>query len=77
MWKHVGIVRQEKKMKQTLQKLKKMEPAIEELFRTGITADMLELRSLHTVASLITAAALQRKESVGCHFVDNYAYSRN
>ncbi|PIZ95103.1 MAG: L-aspartate oxidase [Candidatus Magasanikbacteria bacterium CG_4_10_14_0_2_um_filter_37_12] len=68
MWNNVGIVREEKKMKKTLKKLLNLEIEIEKIFNKGISAPIIELRNINRVAILITKAALERKESIGCHY---------
>jgi len=89
MWNNVGIVREPKKMKETLQKLKKIftrlnppeaEPLlpvgkrrqfnrVNQILLQGVNKDIIELKNLCLTAILMTQAALNRKESIGCHFV--------
>ncbi|HAT03375.1 MAG TPA: L-aspartate oxidase [Candidatus Magasanikbacteria bacterium] len=69
MWSNVGIVREEKKMKKTLKILDRYETNIKQVLKTGINRDILELKNICNVAKLITQAALERKESVGAHFI--------
>jgi len=69
MWQNVGIVRDQKKLKQTLDKLNKYCTQIEKIYEVGVNKEIIELRSLCLNARLITQAALERKESIGCHFI--------
>ena len=69
MWNNVGIIREEKKMKETLQILDKYGSYIKQILNKGTNKEILELNNLCTVAKLITESALDRKESVGTHFV--------
>ncbi|MFA6427072.1 MAG: L-aspartate oxidase [Candidatus Magasanikbacteria bacterium] len=69
MWENVGIVRKEKKMKKTLEILKRYEKDIKIILKNGVNKEILELKSLCIVATLITQAALERRESVGTHFI--------
>lgn len=68
MWRNVGIVREEKNMEKTLEILKKYQKDIEKILKNGVNKEILELKSLCIVATLITQAALERKENVGTHF---------
>lgn len=70
MWDNVGIIRDQKNLKQTLDKLNKYYTQIEKIYNKGINKETIELRSLCLNAILITQAALERKESVGCHYID-------
>jgi L-aspartate oxidase len=69
MWNNVGIVREEKKMLKTLQKLEEIKKEIQEIKKLGVNRDILELDNINTVAILITQSALARKESLGTHFM--------
>ncbi len=69
MWENVGIVRNEKDMKKSLEKLKKLKEEVEKIYKNGINQEILELRNLNTVAILITEAALEREKSIGCHYI--------
>jgi len=71
MWQNVGIVREEKNMKETLEKLDKYETSIRQMINNGINKEILELKSLCTVAKLITEAAINRRQSIGTHFILN------
>jgi len=68
MWNNVGIIREEKKMREALDVLKEMEENIQAMYTAGINREIIELRNIHAVATLITKAALERKESIGAHF---------
>ncbi|MFH1292268.1 MAG: L-aspartate oxidase [bacterium] len=71
MWKQVGIVRDEQKLLQTLNKLKKLEKDTEKLYNRGMSRQVIELRNLVRVAILITRAARKRKHSTCAHFLGN------
>ena len=75
---NVGIVRNESEMKSALQELKKF---WERAHRVGVTGNRefnpgwhtaLDLKNLLTVAEAITCAALERKESRGAQFREDY-----
>lgn len=69
MWENVGIVREEKKLIKILIKLEKMQKDIEQKYKKGVNRQILELRNLITIAILITKAALNRKKSIGTHYI--------
>src|SRR5580658_7630870 len=74
----VGIVRQEQEMLQALERLRELKGASE---RVGVDGNReynggwhtaLDLHSLLTVSEIVTRAALERKESRGAHFRDDF-----
>lgn len=74
----VGIVRQEQEMLQALDRIRKLKAASEKLcvdgnreYNTGWHT-ALDLHPLLTVSEIVTRAALERKESRGAHFRDDY-----
>jgi len=69
MWEDVGIVRDEKKIANALDKLKIIKKKIDKLYSKGINRDIIELRNLVQVAILITQAAKDRKKSACAHFL--------
>lgn len=79
----VGIVRSEERLKLALEKVEGIRNAIEEYyFATPATNAVVELRNISTVANLIVQCALDRKESRGLHYLEDYpetneAYARD
>ncbi len=68
MWNYVGIVRKESRLLLAKQRIAEVQKEIEIIFRTyKVTYNMLELRNISLVASLIIEASLKRKKSVGLH----------
>jgi succinate dehydrogenase / fumarate reductase flavoprotein subunit len=74
----VGIVRQEQEMKRALGEIREMEEASE---RVGVSGHReynggwhtaLDLKNLLTVSKIVTLSALDRKESRGGHFRDDF-----
>jgi succinate dehydrogenase / fumarate reductase flavoprotein subunit len=74
----VGIVRQEEEMKQALGQIHEMAAASE---RVGVSGNReynsgwhtaLDLKNLLTVSEIVTLSALDRKESRGGHFRDDF-----
>jgi succinate dehydrogenase / fumarate reductase, flavoprotein subunit len=74
----VGIVRQEQEMVSALQQVKELQAASEAVGVSGNREynggwhTALDLRNLLTVSEIVTLAALERKESRGGHFRDDY-----
>jgi succinate dehydrogenase / fumarate reductase flavoprotein subunit len=74
----VGIVRQEQEMLQALDRIRELKARSE---RVGVDGNReynngwhtaLDLDNLLTVAEIIACAALERKESRGAHFRDDF-----
>jgi len=73
MWNYVGIVRKTSRLLVAKQRIADVRREIDEIMaRYQLTTNMLELRNISLVASLIIEAALQRKESRGLHYVLDY-----
>jgi len=74
----VGIVRQEQEMLQALESIKQLAAKAE---RVGVSGHReynsgwhtaLDLNNLMTVSEIVARAALERKESRGAHFRDDF-----
>ncbi len=73
MWDYVGIVRTTKRLQRAATRLRNLEREIQEFYwGFKVTTDILELRNLCCVASLIVDCALLRKESRGLHYTLDY-----
>ncbi len=70
MWNYVGIVRKNSRLMVAKERIADVRQEIEDIMvKYQLSTNMLELRNISLVASLIIEAALARKESIGLHYI--------
>jgi L-aspartate oxidase len=73
MWDYVGIVRSEKRLRLARERLRQIQKTVDRLYGDyGVSADLVELRNIALISSLVVASALQRRESRGLHYMLEY-----
>jgi L-aspartate oxidase len=70
---YVGIVRSDLRLKRALRRIEFLKDETEEYYKkTRITPQIIELRNIIKVASLVIESALKRRESRGLHYTTDF-----
>jgi L-aspartate oxidase len=73
MWDYVSIVRTDNRLRRAAARLSNLKKEVREFYwGHRVNPDILELRNLVAVASLIVESAVRRKESRGLHYTLDY-----
>jgi L-aspartate oxidase len=73
LWDYVGIVRTTKRLLRAQARIQNLQREIQDYYwNFKVEPALLELRNLVTIAEMIIACALQRKESRGLHYTLDY-----
>jgi L-aspartate oxidase len=73
MWDYVSIVRTDNRLQRAASRLSNLKKEVRAFYwGHRVNSDILELRNLVAVASLIVECALRRKESRGLHYTLDY-----
>lgn len=75
MWDYVGIVRSNRRLERAWRRIRNLRTEIREYYyEYYVTPDVLELRNIADVASMVIRCALLRRESRGLHYTLDYPY---
>jgi L-aspartate oxidase len=69
MWNYVGLVRTTDRLNRALRELRHLETEIERFYRSSkLTDGLIGLRSAVRAAVIVTMAAWENTQSMGCHY---------
>ncbi len=72
MWRNAGMIRDSKGLERVLERVERMEAEFRRIESKGINPQIIELGNMILVSKLIARFALERRESRGVHFREDY-----
>jgi len=70
MWEKVGIIRKKKELEEALKRLKELREQLNKIKEdSGISRQLFETINLAEISILITKSALNRRKSLGAHYI--------
>ena len=69
MWNYVGLIRTTHRLARAIRELRALETEVERFYRIArITDGLIGLRNAVRVSTIVTMAAWENRESMGCHY---------
>ena len=70
MWNYVGIIRSRKNLLKALKEISFLHKKAKKIIKSGANKDVIDFYNGAQAALIITKAALNNKQSRGCHYLD-------
>ncbi|MEK6843535.1 MAG: FAD-binding protein, partial [Candidatus Micrarchaeota archaeon] len=70
MWEKVGVVRKTSQLKIAINELEKINKSLHAIAKKGTNYNLAETLNMAQISLLVAKAALRRKKSLGCHYIE-------